>query len=231
MCSPCFIKHRIEIAVYNRFMCSSSSAAANCSKQRFARIPLKRHAPPIVPVASLGQPCTWNLVLITSSGHTKVAATTPADKPQKFNACSTWASPKHTNWPKEMDKIARAVMCYQRRRRRRRGRAGRGRRWRGGSAAKTRTAAPAPARSPRPPASLPPTHTDLLLPSLRARNRAPPRLGLQPPLPSPTPRRRWSPGALREGARSHPPPGGRPRRPLRARRGSRRRRGGGGGGG
>lgn len=29
----------------------------------------------------MGQPCTWNLVLITSSGHTKVAAITPAEAP------------------------------------------------------------------------------------------------------------------------------------------------------
>lgn len=29
----------------------------------------------------MGHPCTWNLVLITSSGHTKVAAITPAEAP------------------------------------------------------------------------------------------------------------------------------------------------------
>ena len=49
---------------------------------KLTRISQRKYTPPTVPVASLGQPCTWNLVLMTSSGHTNVAATTPAPKPQ-----------------------------------------------------------------------------------------------------------------------------------------------------
>jgi hypothetical protein len=58
----------------------SNCRAMNWSKFRW--ISQRKHTPPIVPVASLGQPCTWNLVLMTSSGQTKVAATTPAPKAQ-----------------------------------------------------------------------------------------------------------------------------------------------------
>jgi len=48
---------------------------------KLTRISQRKYTPPTVPVASLGQPCTWNLVLMTSSGHTNVAATTPAEAP------------------------------------------------------------------------------------------------------------------------------------------------------
>jgi hypothetical protein len=117
------------------------------------RNPWSKFPPPIVPVVSLGHPCTWNLVLMTSSGHTKVAATTPAPKAQIISE-----TPNIETTRRNASRNSRAnAATYQRRRRRQRGRGGRGRSWGrdgGGSATtRTRTAAPAPARSRRPPAS------------------------------------------------------------------------------
>lgn len=68
----------------------------------------KKIAPLTLPFPSLGNPWTWNLVLITSNGHTKVAASTPDQFPQKSLKIQLKSFPKKLqkkqtfrlkNWP------------------------------------------------------------------------------------------------------------------------------------